>query len=497
LISGPYGPRDRGGIWVFPLDGRASWKLIDDANFAALSPDDSKIAYLGERGAIWVVNVSGKEARRIVAATPGNSFSEGFAWSPDGRRVAYGKRKQSEFSIESYDLYSGQTKVILSDRRVGSFCWPRNGRIIYVRQEEAPNEKSANLWDVRVDLRTARVLDKPRRLTNWGGYLFDVLSADARGTRLSFSRKRFRSTLYVGDLEAGGARLSKSRRLSFDEWMNWPTAWSRDSRSVLFTSDREGHLDIFRQDLEGPAPLAIVEGGDERRDARFSPDGLWILYLSSANTEGHTRAGEGRLMRVAVGGGAPQSVIVIPGYPTRSRVAVAGTSPGDTLSTGPRFRCPSAPKSLCVLSERIGNHVIFTAFEPFGGRKRELARIDGPIPVSWDLSPDGQWIAFVWRRGDTHIRLLSLAGQPSREISLGDWKNLQSVAWAADGKAVFVTGWASKNPPLLHVSLNGEITLLHNGLLHLEHPVPSPDGRYLAFGENTMESNVWLVENLR
>jgi len=27
--------------------------------------------------------------------------------------------------------------------------------------------------------------------------------------------------------------------------------------------------------------------------------------------------------------------------------------------------------------------------------------------------------------------------------------------------------------------------------------VPSPDGRYLAFGEVTLDSNAWVIENFR
>jgi Tol biopolymer transport system component len=152
------------------------------------------------------------------------------------------------------------------------------------------------------------------------------------------------------------------------------------------------------------------------------------------------------------------------------------------------------------LSERVQNQIVFTAFDPLQGRGGELTRIDvdRSRPAFWDLSPDGRWIAFgTTEETSGPIRLLSLTGQPGREISVGKWTNLTSVAWAADGKALFVTGWASKKPPLLRLSLNGEAQLLYHGRYYLENPVPSPNGRYLAFGEVSVDSNAWLIENVR
>ena len=90
--------------------------------------------------------------------------------------------------------------------------------------------------------------------------------------------------------------------------------------------------------------------------------------------------------------------------------------------------------------------------------------------------------------------MLPLAGQAPREISAGGRTHLEQAAWAPDGKALFVTGWASSGPPLLRVSLDGATHLLYKGRYYIENPVPSPDGRYLAFGEMTFESNAWVIE---
>jgi Tol biopolymer transport system component len=150
-----------------------------------------------------------------------------------------------------------------------------------------------------------------------------------------------------------------------------------------------------------------------------------------------------------------------------------------------------------VLSEQLQNEAVFTAFHPLEGRNGELTRVgaDPRRPAFWDLSPDGRWIAYGARHdANGRIMLLPLAGQEPRDISAGDWKRLESVAWAADGKALFVTSYSSNGFRLLRVSLTGKAELLYTGPYYLESPVPSPDGRYLAFGEITPEGNVWAVD---
>lgn len=489
-------------MWVLPVTGGPLRKLQEDAWGATLSPDGSRVAFRRASGMeIWLADTAGGAAHRMASAGPEYTFEEPLAWSGDGGRIAYLKRSQAgdQFAIESCDVNTGRSSVILSDPRLRDFCWSRDGRIIYARLENPPAETSANLWEIRTDPRTARARGRPRRLTNWAGFQFSHLGVSDDGRRVAFTRTRSHSDVYVGELQHRGARLSAPRRLTLDERTDWPAGWTRDSRAVLFYSDRSGEVDIFRQGVTEREAQTLVSGPEEKRDARESPDGRWILYLSWPRAGGQVRANEGRLMRIPVAGGQPEVALSVAGYPGAARI------PADrrfTLAASghPRFRCPSLPQAPCVLSELVRGQVVFTAFDPVVGRKGELARIsvDPSIHTFWDLSPDGRWIAFGAREeASGRIRLLSLAGQAPREISAGGWTHLEFLAWAPDGTALYLTGWASNGPPLLRLSLEGETALLYKGSYYVENPVPSPDGRYLAFGEVTLESNAWVIENVR
>jgi hypothetical protein len=306
------------------------------------------------------VKIDGKNPHKLLSLPPDTIHDIPLKWFPDGRRIAFSTagRNNNEFSIQSYDIDTGQTRVIIADPKVGTFCLTPDGRIIYSRLEDPPNEKSANLWEDGIDLSTAHVRGTPRRLTNWPGSLFASLAGTADGSRLFFLRLHYQNSVYVGRLAENGARLVDPRRFSFEQWTNWPTGWSRESTAVFFNSDRAGRQEVLQQPVAGRDASALVGGSDEKRDGRLSPDGRWLLYL--AWPRGHNGA-SGRLMRAGVAGEPEQTVFPVSGYSRRTR-----TDPLVSISAEghPAFRCPSVSGAGCVLSEKINDVVIFTAFYP-------------------------------------------------------------------------------------------------------------------------------------
>src|SRR6266851_4095673 len=137
-------------------------------------------------------------------------------------------------------------------------------------------------------------------------------------------------------------------------------------------------------------------------------------------------------------------------------------------------RCGKSPAPLCALAERSSDRkqLIFVAFDPVKGRGRELTRfdIDPTSDCLWDLSPDGTSIALLemFQRHERHavkrsegpIHILSLSGRTGKEITVKGWNSFQSVNWAADGKALFVTSPTQSGSALLCLDLRGDAHLL-------------------------------------
>jgi len=67
------------------------------------------------------------------------------------------------------------------------------------------------------------------------------------------------------------------------------------------------------------------------------------------------------------------------------------------------------------------------------------------------------------------------------------------------GKGIYLQEQTDSDYTILYAGLDGHSQVLwkrgsspgHS----LDYPIPSPDGRYLAFTIVTYESNAWLVEN--
>ena len=126
----------------------------------------------------------------------------------------------------------------------------------------------------------------------------------------------------------------------------------------------------------------------------------------------------------------------------------------------------------------------------------------------WDVSPDGRHVAIL-KYSEGQIHILSLGGQPSQQIDVQGWKNLQSVGWASDGKNLFATSLTTGSSVLLQVGFKGTARVLWEqkgstapagrpwdeplGGPSAPWAVPSPDGR--LFGNLYLHSQLQHVDD--
>jgi Tol biopolymer transport system component len=165
------------------------------------------------------------------------------------------------------------------------------------------------------------------------------------------------------------------------------------------------------------------------------------------------------------------------------------------------YACARAPSELCFVGEfsEDGRKVSIRAFDPLRGKPHEVLNLDvhpGSM-YNWMPSPDGSRIVFMdFSPLEGRIRLLSLKGEPERDIDVKGWTGFNSIDWAADGKSLFVSSQSPVSSTLLRVDMEGHATPLWDqpgGFA--TWAVAAPNGRELAIQGMTSASNVWMIEN--
>jgi eukaryotic-like serine/threonine-protein kinase len=462
--------------WVKSIFSGAPRKLRGFVREPVVSPQGSAIAFVSEgEHAIWVMGANGENPRKVL--TSEKELFASVAWSPRGQRLAYiiqtpAENQEIGGRIETVALEGGTPSLVLSDRGLMGYdsptlLWGSDGRLIFALADRPGSSNDSNLWKVAVDPRTGKASGNAAKITNWYGITPRATAVSRDGSRLAVWKSRTRDDVYIGGFLERGTRLDVPRRLTMSDTRDYANGWTPDSRAILFESNRTGKFQIFKQPLDRDTAEPLIQGPEEQRGARATPDGAWILYWTTAVDRDPPPAAR-RLMRLPASGGSPEQVLETP------------------IAQDPVFDCPARPSGSCVYSHREQGDLVFQELDPLHGLGKELARAKGNS--NWSISPEGTRIAVLSGNGP---RILDLRNGAAQDV--GVRLGFYSVTWAADGNALLVsTGYR-----IVRIELDGKTrVLLDRGRdQRLYSTWASPDGRYLAFSQQTFEANMWLLQN--
>jgi DNA-binding winged helix-turn-helix (wHTH) protein/Tol biopolymer transport system component len=255
--------RDTGGhgsMWAVSIMGRSSREIRGDGWGWGLSPDGTRIAFspsgAGFGREIWVMDSQGNNPHKVIGV-PEDEFLWSVCWSPDGHRLAYARAHRAGRLMESCDLNgANRTTVVVGEVR--SLSWLPDRRIVYSKGEA--RDVDANLWQIGIDPVSGTPVGTPKRITRWAGSDLQGISASADGTRIVLKKESYPSQVYIGELATGVTPMSHPQRLTFDEARDWATAWTADSKAVLFTSDRGGKWGVYKQQIRQATAEPLTEG---------------------------------------------------------------------------------------------------------------------------------------------------------------------------------------------------------------------------------------------
>ena len=491
-------------LWKVSILGGGPQQLMENASEAAISPDGSKIAFL--RGdavgslEIWVMGTDGSNLHRITDATvPEAQVPLGYgtasqpltgvhlssvAWSPDGSRLAYLRRheggarstlSEARYSLETVEVNGGSPKVLKSSAQLSMvLCWAVDNRLFYAyRDNPASEREDSGVWWVRVNQKSGELEGKPVQLTKGAGRI-GGLSVSADGRRLILWRANSVPQVFLAEINAETGRFKTPRRLSLDDSTNQVYAWTPDSRTVFFSSNRSGTTKLYRQAIDQAVPELLVEGRG-MFVARLNADGTQILFVDGFNAV--DPALPQRILSVPLQGGTPRVVLQWPSIHN--------------------MQCAQNPSKLCLFDSLEGSTAHFFTFDPEDGKIQEFATLTVKGGLNWNLSRDGSQLALVLQPLGQRVTFMVVNDKTTHEVDLGEWR-LTNIDWAPDSKSVLVLGLAANGTQaILSVEPNGNHRVLLEGdsATQLWWAISSPDGRYVALEEVTGANNVWMVEN--
>jgi DNA-binding winged helix-turn-helix (wHTH) protein/Tol biopolymer transport system component len=493
LVSASDSETDKQQLWRLSVTAGAPVLLREEAQRGVPSPDGSHIAFTSAKDTeLWVAGPSAESPKLIAKGASGESFSV-ILWSHDGQHVLVDRRNSLLRVSESIrnngksrpapkatylaiDAASGTETASMDDVRFESACTLPDNKLLLSRLNYDIDARGSKLWTVDLDAHTGAMLAPPVETGDPKAGAIWSTSCSGDGKHVSALVRAGSADVYVSDFNAAGKKLENVKRLTYDLQADYQHAWTKDSSTVIFESDRSGLFQIYRQALNRRDPEIINASNTAQVFPQLTSDGRWILYQSN----GRRDAGPPyKLFRVPAAGGAPVEVT------------------GDIVD---QYVC-SAHGKLCVVRQDQGTEKIsFYALDPITGK--------GPLIVSmpwvvggwggWDVSPDGSTIAVPsGNPGKPAITLISkpkVSWPPSTKLLPVKFdRRINSVRWAADGKGWFVACVDPTGSRLFFVSLAGDVTFLR-AASGTTWGNPSPDGKKLAFVDQTVESNIWLTQ---
>jgi TolB protein len=275
LDSSPVAP----GLSLLPANGDAPRPLGIHAvrwgsEGGAWSPDGRQIAYFDDTPEGVDVFVSGLDdgtRRRLTHLGQVVSYQRSLDWSPDGRSIAYPSMRSGVREIWTVPTDGGEpSQVTTFDGQLeGEPRYSPDGRWLAV--SAAPEGDNLDIWI----LPAAGGLG--RRLTEWATWeSFPVWSPD--GEWIAFRSERSpdggvsESHLWVIPARGGAARHVLARAIETD--------WSPDGQHFSVFMWRQGPqaiTGIYRVPVEGGTPELMHEQS-QGTQARWSPDGESLLY---------------------------------------------------------------------------------------------------------------------------------------------------------------------------------------------------------------------------
>ena len=235
----------------------------------------------GGESALWLLRQS-EAGPSFQQISPDGSRDLWPMWSPDAKTIYYVSDRGGMQNILS--RATSEKATVLGDPvthfRAGSVAWPtisRDGKTIVY-------ERDFGIWkidiatgstrEIPIKLRGAIGTTGPEHMYYTGGISEIAVSPDSRKIAFVVHGKVFAAAARDGGEAVRVTQLSG---------IESHPVWSRDSRRMVYVTDRDGPRHLYLYDFSLAREYRLTRGPDDDTGPRFGPDDTWLAFQRGGN----------------------------------------------------------------------------------------------------------------------------------------------------------------------------------------------------------------------